>query len=106
MLFRSSTLKSSVKGRDVVARYGGEEFAVLLPETSIDAGRVVAEQLRDRVARSRIRRTKVEEVIDSITVSAGVAEYRKSETIVDLVERADAALYASKEGGRNRVTVA
>ncbi len=102
----ASTLKSSVKGRDVVARYGGEEFAVLLPETSIDAGRVVAEQLRDRVARSRIRRTKVEEVIDSITVSAGVAEYSKGETIVELIERADAALYASKEGGRNRVTVA
>ena len=102
----ASTLKSSVKGRDVVARYGGEEFAVLLPETGLDAGRIVAEQLRDRVARSRIRRTKAEEVIDSITVSAGVAEHRKSETIVDLIERADAAMYASKEGGRNKVTVA
>ncbi len=102
----ASTLKSSVKGRDVVARYGGEEFAVLLPETGIDAGHIVAEQLRDRVARSRIRRTKVEEVIDSITISAGVAEHRQSETIVDLIERVDAAMYASKDGGRNKVTVA
>jgi len=66
----------------------------------------VAEQLRDRVARSRIRRTKAEEVIDTITVSAGVAEHRKGETIANFTERADQALYASKTGGRNRVTVA
>jgi diguanylate cyclase len=49
-------LKATVKGQDVVARYGGEEFALLLPETPVTGATVVAERLREAVARSRILR--------------------------------------------------
>jgi diguanylate cyclase len=99
-------LKATVKGQDVVARYGGEEFALLLPETPLPGAQVVAERLRDAVARSRIRRLNSEETIGSITISAGVASYRPGESVATFIDRADAALYNSKTQGRNRVSIA
>lgn len=99
-------LKATVKGQDVVARYGGEEFALLLPETPLPGAQVVAERLREAVARSRIRRLNSEETIGSITISAGVASYRPGESVATFIDRADAALYISKTQGRNRVSVA
>jgi diguanylate cyclase len=99
-------LKATVKGQDVVARYGGEEFALLLPETPLPGARVVAERLREAVARSRIRRLNSEESVGSITISVGVASYRPGESVATFIDRADAALYLSKTEGRNRVSVA
>jgi diguanylate cyclase len=99
-------LKATVKGQDVVARYGGEEFALLLPETPVAGATVVAERLREAVARSRIRRLNSEETVGCITISAGIANYYPGEAVATFIDRADAALYASKAQGRNRVTVA
>lgn len=99
-------LKATVKGQDVVARYGGEEFALLLPETPLAGAKVVAERLREAVAQSRIRRLNSEETVGCITISAGLANYYSGEAVATFIDRADAALYASKAQGRNRVTVA
>jgi diguanylate cyclase len=99
-------LKATVKGQDVVARYGGEEFALLLPETPLAGAKVVAERVREAVAHSRIRRLNSEETVGCITISAGIANYYAGEAVATFVDRADAALYASKAQGRNRVTVA
>jgi diguanylate cyclase len=99
-------LKATVKGKDVTARYGGEEFAILLPDTPLTGAAALAEQVRQTVAKSRIRRQDTHEVLESVTISLGVASYRRGESGDDFVGRADAALYAAKRQGRNRVVAA
>jgi two-component system cell cycle response regulator len=95
-------------GEDWVARIGGEEFAVVLPETSADDGRGIAERLRDRVSATRFTTSAgAVEVTASFGV-CGLAGIRRDASGVaeSLIKAADAALYASKDAGRNRVTTA
>jgi diguanylate cyclase len=92
-----------LKGRDVPARYGGEEFIVLLPQTPLESGTIVAEQVRKAISKQRLKLVKTGEYIGTITVSAGVAMVNATDTIDTLVERADQALYLAKHSGRNRV---
>ncbi len=92
-----------VKGRDVLARYGGEEFAILLPNTPLDGAVMLAESIRRIVESQRIKNSSGEE-LEKITISLGVSNYVHGQDKTDLIERADACLYASKEAGRNRVT--
>jgi diguanylate cyclase (GGDEF)-like protein len=92
-------LVENVRGTDVVARYGGDEFVVLLAETSVQAAAQVAEKLRDRVKQSALAGG----VVSGLTLSAGVAGSQGRESPEQLFERADRALYAAKEGGRDRV---
>ena len=99
-------LKASVKGKDTAARFGGEEFVVLLPDTSIDGAQALAEKLRSTIEGSRIRRSDNHQEIARITVSFGIASYRRGESAADFVSRVDTALYLSKRLGRNRVTLA
>ncbi|HZV53461.1 MAG TPA: GGDEF domain-containing protein [Rhodocyclaceae bacterium] len=99
-------LRDSVKGRDTAARYGGEEFVILLPQTPIEGARALAEQIRTTVERCRIKRGDSQESIGAITISLGVASHRAGESASEFIARADSALYASKNDGRNRITVA
>ncbi len=98
-------LSQLTQRKDVAARYGGEEFALLLPETPLTGARDVAERLRGAISRGHIKRGNDGEPVGNITVSAGVAQYVNGEDPTSLVARADRALYASKQSGRNRVTV-
>lgn len=91
-------LQTSSRAHDVVARYGGEEFVVVLPETSLEEGREHAERLRALIAG-----LTVNECQQAITASFGVAELAEGEDGAALLQRADAALYRAKDGGRNRV---
>ena len=102
----AQVVKDSVKGRDTAARYGGEEFAILLPDTPIEGARTLAEQIRTKVERCRIKRSGSEDAIDAITISIGVTAHRAGEEAHDFVARADGALYHAKNQGRNRVAVA
>jgi diguanylate cyclase len=67
---------------------------------------VLAEQIRQTVSKGRIRRSDASEPIGGVTISLGVASYRFGETLEQWIDRTDAALYQSKQTGRNRVTVA
>ncbi|MCR5880561.1 GGDEF domain-containing protein [Phenylobacterium sp. J367] len=90
----------------IAARYGGEEFALIFPGETGETARAVLEDIREEVSSRVLKRRSTNEDLGAITVSAGFAERGPGETTAGLVERADAALYASKRGGRNRTTAA
>jgi diguanylate cyclase len=99
------TLQANIKGRDIAARPGGDEFAVLLQQTPLGGARALAEQIRTAVAAGRIRRSDSKDQPGSVTLSIGVAAGGSDDTLESLLARADAALYAAKRAGRNRVAV-
>lgn len=101
----ASRVQSVIREYDAVGRYGGEEFLVMLPDTSVEEAKMVAERIRKAVEQAEV--SSREQVSVAVTVSVGVAtvsgEYR--EDAKSLVERADNALYQAKKEGRNRVVV-
>jgi len=102
----AEVLKANVKGKDAIARLGGEEFGVLLPETSLSGAQALADKIRQTVEKGRIRRQDGKGEVGGITVSLGVAELNRAEDTAAFLNRADKALYFSKENGRNRVSLA
>lgn len=89
-----------------VARYGGEEFAILLPHSTLDFSVKLADMVRERTKAMKIRDRRTQEVVLTVSISAGVAAMRFGDDAQGLIERADAALYKSKQTGRDRVTCA
>src|SRR5687767_4120431 len=97
-------IQAQLRETDILARYGGDEFIVLLPETAAAGAEIVATRIRQRVE-AAVLTTRDRPV--STTVSLGIASYPEhAADLESVMERADQALYASKSGGRNRVTVA
>lgn len=94
----------STRTTDVVARYGGEEVAVILPHTGIAGAQEFSERLRIKISEQYIHDPE-ENAKFRVTVSVGVAQWEKGLNMMDLLKRADAALYHSKNTGRNRVTI-
>jgi len=98
------TASAHLRANDVLGRLGGEEFGVLLPETSMAEAVKMAERLRTVVSQIRL---KTDHGKLDFTASLGVAAWQPDDETDDtVVNRADAALYVSKEQGRNRATAA
>jgi len=90
----------------LAARYGGEEFALLFPNETSATVRILLEEMREEIASRTLKRRSTNQDLGAVTISIGLAERYKGEPGASLVERADAALYASKRGGRNCITEA
>ena len=96
-------LKATAREVDVLGRYGGEEFLAVLPGTELHDAAVFAERVREAVAEARFAIDDGNAI--SMTVSGGVASWPSHEIndAKSLIEMADRALYAAKEGGRDRI---
>jgi diguanylate cyclase (GGDEF)-like protein len=102
--FVGGMLAKAVRSCDVVARWGGEEFVLALPSTPLQGAALVAERARHTLEHSAVRTSGGTHV--PVTASFGVAQLHPGETIDQLIDRADRAMYAAKSGGRNRVECA
>jgi diguanylate cyclase len=99
----SNTLIKETKNGGFPGRFGGEEFSIILPNTTTKEAQVIANNLRLAIASKKLQNKKTGKGLGKITISAGVSQYKSGESISELIERTDNALYAAKNGGRNRV---
>ena len=90
-------VRTHIREIDLIARWGGDEFMVVLPNTGLADGRLVADKLRELIVRSRVC-----EQLD-ITLSFGLAEYQPDEPMSQLMVRVDRALYQAKLAGKNQI---
>lgn len=95
----AEVINESVREQDLPVRYGGEEFLILL-EANIEQAKIVAERVRKKVEDLII---KFDDKELKLTISCGIALYKDSESIDELISRADTHLYKAKDGGRNQV---
>ncbi|MFK8032012.1 MAG: diguanylate cyclase [Gammaproteobacteria bacterium] len=102
----SERIKGTLRGMDLIdqvdvnrffGRYGGEEFIVVLPDTELSGAIRCAERIRQVTEEASF------DEVSRVTLSAGVSEYRRGDSIEDMLRRADTALYEAKGLGRNQV---
>lgn len=99
----AAIMKNALRDADVCGRLGGEEFAVLLADAALEPALKVAERLRADIAAARF--AVAADVELRVTVSIGICQLRESESLDQIMMRADKALYAAKRGGRDRIVV-
>jgi diguanylate cyclase len=98
-------LRERLRKQDLPVRYGGEELMAVLPGSDLQACVALGESIRKAISECKITRRSTGEALQSVTVSVGVAQWRPGESIPDLIERCDRALYKAKAAGRNRIVM-
>lgn len=101
----ADAIRSPLRPNDLVARFGGEEFAVLLPETTLDNARIIAERLRENVSRSDPGMLDGKQ-LPNVTISMGIAARRPKYSLDMMIAAADVAMYHAKRNGKNRFEIA
>ena len=104
--FFASLLKKHCKDQPhIAARFGGEEMALIFIDTPAHKAVEVADIIRQQLANSNLKKKDSEETIGAVTVSVGLSQYQPGDTTLNIIERADVALYESKAAGRNCITL-
>ena len=101
----ANAIRTPLRPNDLVARFGGEEFAVLLPETTVDNAKIIAERLRERVSEADPGSID-NRGLPKVTISLGIAGRQPGYSLDMMIAAADVAMYHAKRSGRNRVEVA
>jgi len=96
----ADVIRKGVRATDLVGRWGGEEFIILSPETDVAGSTSLAEKMRILLEAVDF------DQIGGMTASFGVAAFNQGDNVEAVIGRADAGLYAAKNGGKNRVEVA
>ena len=93
----SLVVNKAIRNTDILARWGGEEFIIVAPSTALNSAKILAENIRALTCKDKFID------VGTVTCSFGVTKYRYNESIEDIIERVDVALYEAKNSGKNMV---
>jgi len=96
----SRLVEHALRKQDLVGRWGGDEFLMILPQTAIKGGRILAENIRKKISETKF---EYREYIINVSMSFGVAEFEAGTSLHECIKTADDALYKAKEKGKNAV---
>ena len=103
LLLIAQKMQASLRSQDTAYRFAGDEFTIILPETTLDNAKLVAERIKTAMDEESLM--ICEQEITKITLSLGVAEYQRNEKKEQFVHRADVTMYEAKKKGGNTLAV-
>ena len=103
LLLIAKKMQTSLRSQDTAYRFAGDEFTIILPETTSDNAKFVADRIRSEMEKDSL--VVLEQEITKITLSLGIAEYQRNEKKEQFVHRADVTMYEAKKRGGNNIAV-